>query len=143
VVDNHIFQSSKLAIPQTPRTFGVDLMTLKMKKQKTAFLLSLAWLIGMVAIFSFPPAVKRSSGEHPRQSELSHVSVPGLVSNLSDHTTSVPAFKADLNVSAFLGSHWKVDFVPSLSQYLSPSFFSKSRALFDVLITFFYFFHTW
>ena len=141
--DEGNFSIPDLAISQTPRTFGVDLMTLKMKKQKTAFLLSLAWLIGMVAIFSFPPAAKRSTSEHPRQSELRHVSVPGLVSSLSDHSPSVPAFKADLNLSAFLGSHWKVDFIPSLSQYLAPSFFSKSRALFDVLITFFYFFHTW
>ena len=114
-----------------------------MKKQKTAFLLSLAWLIGMVAIFSFPPAAKRSTGEYPRQSDLKQISTPGLVTNLSDHSPSVPAFKASLNLSAFLGAQWRVDFIPAPSQYLSPAFFSKSRALFDVLITFFYFFHTW
>jgi len=118
-------------------------MTLKMKKQKTAFLLSLAWLIGMVAIFSFPPAAKNSQADQSRQAQLQSISAPDLHYSISDQTPEVPAFKANLNISVFLSALWSVAFIPSNSQHFSPSFFSKSRALFDVLITFFYFFHTW
>jgi hypothetical protein len=114
-----------------------------MKKQKIAFLLSLAWLVGMLAFFSFPPTVKISASDHPLKGELRSISSPDLHFSISDQSPEVPAFKAALNISVLLSATWSVAFIPPISQYLSPSFFSKSRALFDVLITFFYFFHTW
>jgi|SRR5690606_15393258 len=114
-----------------------------MKKQQIAFLLSLAWLVGMLAFSSFPPAAKIHWADQSSQGELRSISAPDLHFSISDQSPEVPAFKADLNISVLLSATWNVAFIPSTSQYLSPSFFSKSKALFDVLITFFYFFHTW
>ncbi|OOG74813.1 hypothetical protein [Algoriphagus sp. A40] len=114
-----------------------------MKKQKIALLLSLSWLIGLIAIFSFPPSIKSAAEPHSQHSELREITAPDLVLRASGQTPEVPAFKADLHFSDLLSANSKTDFVPSITQYLSPSFFTKSRPLFDVLITFFYFFHTW
>lgn len=114
-----------------------------MKKQKIAILLSLAWLFGMAAVFSVPPSFKNSHREHSRQSELKNISTPCLVSNISDSVHEVPTFKAGPTLTDFLSAQWSVDFIPSTNQTFAPSFFTKSRALFDVLITFFYFFYTW
>lgn len=114
-----------------------------MKNQKIAFLLSLSWLIGLVAVFSFPPEIKIKSDGFTHQSELREITAPELVLRTSGQSPEVPAFKADLHFSDLLGSYSDIDFVPCLAQYLSPSFFTKSKALFNVLITFFYFFYTW
>lgn len=114
-----------------------------MKKQKIALLLSLSWLIGLIAVFSFPPSIKWTPEPDSQQSELREITAPDLVLRAAGQTPEVPAFKADLHFSDLLSSYYKTDFVPSISQYLAPSFFAKSRPLFDVLITFFYFFYTW
>jgi hypothetical protein len=114
-----------------------------MKKQKIAFLLSFAWLIGIIAVFSFPPDAKYPVDSETSQSELRGISTPTLTFTLVDHSPEVPPFKAGLGFTYFLNSDWTFDLVTLTSQYFAPSFFTKSRALFDVLITFFYFFHTW
>jgi hypothetical protein len=114
-----------------------------MEKQKIAFLLSLAWLVGMLAFFSFPPAAKIAGTDPATQAKLRSISAPDMHFSISDHSPEVPAFKANLNISSFLSTTWSVAFIPPLRQYLSSSFFTKSRAKFDVLSTFFYFFHTW
>lgn len=115
----------------------------RMKKQKIAFLLSLAWLIGLIAVFSFPPAIKADSRFPFQKSELREITAPDLIYRSSGQTLEVPAFKADLSILDLISSKCSADFGPSSSKYLSPSFFTKSRPLFDVLITFFYFFYTW
>lgn len=114
-----------------------------MKKQKIALLLSLAWLVGIVAVSSFSPAPRQSPDHPSHRSELGVVGTPGLNCWNSGQSPEVPAFRADLAGAALLGSWVHPELIPSVSQYYSPSFFNKSRALFDVLITFFYFFHTW
>lgn len=114
-----------------------------MKKQKTAFFLILVWVIGMVVVFSFPPSIKSTPDPQDRHSELRGISIPELTLNLTGQSPEVPAFKAQLNAFDLVSAQFRVDFVPPIRQYVSPSFFAKSRALFDQLITFFYFFHTW
>ena len=59
-----------------------------MKKQKIAFLLSLSWLIGLIAFFSFPPAIKTAS-DHHHKSELSEISAPDLVLRTSGPSPEV------------------------------------------------------
>ncbi len=114
-----------------------------MKKQRIAFFLGLVWLIGIVAVFSFPPPSKLRTETNSSSAELKGISTPDLVFSLVDHSPEVPAFKASLGIADLKNTDWSVAFVPSFLQYLSPSFFTKSKALFDVLTTFFYFFYTW
>ncbi|WP_343852136.1 hypothetical protein [Algoriphagus jejuensis] len=114
-----------------------------MKKQKIAVLLSLAWLIGMVAVFSFPPSIKKESHRQSHHSELSEITAVELVFRSAGQSPEVPAFKAELNFADLVSSQSSISFASLGSHYFSPSFFTKSRPLFDVLITFFYFFHTW
>lgn len=114
-----------------------------MKKQKIALLLSLFWLIGLAAAFSFPPNVKTGIDHKDNQSVLSELFSPELTIRFSGDNPEVPGFKADLSISGFINSEESTDWLPSHTQYLSPAFFKKSRPLFDVLITFFYFFYTW
>jgi hypothetical protein len=115
----------------------------KMKKQRIAFLLSFAWLIGIVAVFSFPPEAKYPADSQSSQSELRGISAPELAFTLVDYSPEIPPLKAGASFPHFLNPDWTFDLVSLTSQYFAPSFFTKSRALFDVLITFFYFFHTW
>lgn len=114
-----------------------------MKKQQIALLLSLAWLIGLIAVFSFPPIVKNGLDTHGNQSTLSEIVTPEMTLRVSGENPEVPGFKADWSFIGLISSEININWTPSHSQYLSPAFFTKSRPLFDVLVTFFYFFHTW
>lgn len=114
-----------------------------MKKQKIALLLSLFWLIGLAAAFSFPPDAKTGFELQDNQSVLSELFSPELAFRSSGENPEVPGFKADISISGFINSEVKIDWLHSHTQYLSPAFFKKSKPLFDVLITFFYFFYTW
>jgi hypothetical protein len=114
-----------------------------MKKQKIALLLSLAWLLGMAAAFSFPPNAKSSVDHKDNQSFLSELFSPELTFRISGENPQVPGFKADFSFAGIIDSTVGIDWLPPHSQYLSPAFFKKSRPLFDVLITFFHFFYTW
>ncbi|MFN3996521.1 hypothetical protein [Algoriphagus sp.] len=114
-----------------------------MKKQKIALLLSLFWLIGLAAAFSFPPHVKTGVEHSDNQSVLSELFSPELTLRVSGNNPDVPSFKPDLSFAGFIDSTVGIDWLPSHSQYHSPAFFSKSKPLFDVLITFLHFFYTW
>lgn len=114
-----------------------------MKKQKIALLLSCFWLLSLAIAFSFPPKAKSRTDLNSNQSALSELPAVALAFRNSGENPEVPAFKADIGLSGFLNSAEEIDWLPSHSQYLSPAFFKKSRPLFDVLITFFYFFYTW
>ncbi len=114
-----------------------------MKKQKIALLLSFFWLLGLAAAFSFPPTAKTVIDLQDNQSVLSELFSPELTFRSSGENPEVPGFKADLGFSGFLSSSIIIEWLPSHSQYLAPAFFKKSRPLFDVLVTFFYFFYTW
>lgn len=114
-----------------------------MKKQRIALLLSCFWLLGLAAAFSFHPDAKTGFELLDHQSVISELFSPELTFRSSGENPEVPGFKADLGFSGFLSSSIKIEWLPSHSQYLSPAFFKKSRPLFDVLVTFFYFFYTW
>jgi hypothetical protein len=114
-----------------------------MKKSKIALLLSCFWLLSLSITFSFPPRAKSGTDLKANQSVLSELPAIELAFRNSGENPEVPGFKADIGLSGFLNSSEKIEWLPSHSQYLSPAFFKKSRPLFDVLITFFYFFHTW
>lgn len=114
-----------------------------MKKQKIALILSLFWLIGLAAAFSFPPAVKTNVARPDNQSSLSELFSPELAFRTPGENPEVPGFKADLGYTDFANSDVQVDWLPPHTPYLSPGFFKKSRPLFDVLTTFFHFFYTW
>lgn len=114
-----------------------------MKKQKIALLLSCFWLLGLAAAFSFPPEAKTDFELQDNQSVLSELFPPELTFRNSGENPEVPGFKAEISFSGFFNSSAKIEWLPTHSQYLSPAFFKKSRSLFDVLVTFFYFFYTW
>lgn len=106
-------------------------------------LLSLFWLIGLAAAFSFPPNAKTGNAWQDNKSSLSELFSPELAFRTSGENPEVPGFKANLGFTAFANSAGRIDWLPPHTQYRSPAFFQKSRPLFDVLITFFYFFYTW
>ncbi|WP_111669553.1 hypothetical protein [Algoriphagus litoralis] len=114
-----------------------------MKKQKIALLLSCFWLLSLAIAFSFPPTAKSVKDHTGNQSVLSELPAITFAFRNSAENPEVPGFKADIGLSGFINSIEKIEWLTSHSQYLSPAFFKKSRPLFDVLITFFYFFHTW
>jgi hypothetical protein len=115
----------------------------KMKKQKIALLLSCFWLLGLAAVFSFPPDAKTGMALENNRSELNQLYSPELTLRCSGENLVVPGFKADLSFAGFIDSAVGIDWLPFHSPYLSPAFFQKSKPLFDVLILFFHFFYTW
>lgn len=114
-----------------------------MKKQKIALLLSLTWFLGMIAVFSFPPNLKAKADRSAQHSVLNELGTLELTLRISGDNPEVPGFKANANFVGFLGSDQNIYVLSNQLKSLSPNFFKKSRPLFDVLITFFYFFHTW
>lgn len=114
-----------------------------MKKQKIALFLSLTWLIGMIAVFSFPPNLERIGQGTAGHASIQKVSSPDLQLRSTSGSLEVPPFKVDWRLDAFLHPAYCVVFFTVYPIYLASSFYSGSGPLFDVLITFFHFFYTW
>lgn len=114
-----------------------------MKKQKIALLLSLCWLLGLIAVFSFPPIIQTDAVHGSTTAVLSEWSSPELNIRTSGEIPEVPGFKAEWRFFDLLSSDRYNQLLSSKVKTQTPSFIKKSRPLFDVLLTFFYFFHTW
>jgi hypothetical protein len=114
-----------------------------MKKQKIALLLSLCWLLGLIAVFSFPPGIQSDADPGSSDPVLSEWSSPELILRTSGEAPEVPGFKAEWRFFDLISSDRHILPQSSKVKTLAPSFIKKSRPLFDVLITFFYFFYTW
>jgi hypothetical protein len=115
----------------------------KMKKQKIALLLSLCWLLGLVAVFSSPPIIQSKADHGSSTAVLSEWSSPELIIRTSGEITEVPGFKAEWRFFDLISSDRHIQPLSSKINAHTPSFIKKSRPLFDVFITFFYFFYTW
>lgn len=114
-----------------------------MKKQKIALLLSLTWLIGMVAVFSFPPTTDAYSDSSTQQSVIQKISSPEILLRTSTESLEIPPFKIDWRFNGFLYPAFSVEFFTVYPIYLSSSAYDRSGPLFNILITFFHYFHTW
>ncbi|MDP2043122.1 MAG: hypothetical protein Q8S14_16920 [Algoriphagus sp.] len=114
-----------------------------MKKQKIALLLSLSWLLGLIAVFSFPPDIQSDADHGSSTALLSEWSSPELIIRTSGEIPEVPGFKAEWKFFDLISSDRYIQLLSSKVKTHTPSFIKKSRPLFDVLITFFYFFYTW
>ncbi|MBC6367852.1 hypothetical protein [Algoriphagus sp. AK58] len=114
-----------------------------MKTQRFAFFLSLCWMIGMVAVFSFPPKIIIESEGKSSQTFLKEVSGPDLHLRTTFENLKTPPFEVDWRLSAKLNSEWIPEFFSTSVVYLAPSFFQKSRALLDIKQFFIRFFYSW
>jgi hypothetical protein len=115
----------------------------KMKKQRLAFLLSLCWAIGMVAVFSFPPKINTEEGGKNNQTYVKSVFVPDLRISIGVENHKTPPFEVDWRLNAQLNAEWIPAFLSVSASYFAPSFFEKSRALQDIRQFFIRYFHTW
>lgn len=114
-----------------------------MKKQKIALFLSLSWLIGMIAVFSFPPPLDPSTDSGAKQSVIQKISSPEILLRTSTESLEIPPFKIDWRFNGFLYPAFSVEFFTVYPISLSSSIYDRSGPLFNILITFFYYFHTW
>ncbi|WP_133553168.1 hypothetical protein [Algoriphagus boseongensis] len=114
-----------------------------MKKQGIAFLLFFCWIVGITAVFSFPPKLNQASQKAPITTSVSEIQSQNIHFRASQDRPQIPPFEIDWRLSAKLNSTWIPEFKAVRSIYLPPSFFQKSKALFDVKETFIRFFHSW
>lgn len=114
-----------------------------MKKQKIALFLGLTWLIGMIAVFSFPPTLERSADPTTQNAVIQKISSPDLLLRTSSESLEVPSFKIDWRFQGFLNPEFSVEFFRVYPIHLTSSVYDRSGPLFDVLIIFFHFFYTW
>lgn len=115
----------------------------KMKIQRIAFFLGVCWMIGMVAVFSFPPQFTLEQEGKSNQTFLKEISGPDLNLLASVENLKTPPFEVDWRLSAKLNSEWIPQFLSPTSVYLAPSFFQKSGALLDIRQFFIRYFYTW
>jgi hypothetical protein len=115
----------------------------KMKNQGIAFLLTLCWIIGMSAVFSFPPKIASNDIAENTSAVIGEIQGPQIHFRTVADSPQVPSFKIDWSLIHKFNSIWIPDFRRVLLEYLAPAFFQKSRALFDVKETFIRFFYTW
>jgi len=114
-----------------------------MKKQRLAFFLCVCWMIGLMAVFSFPPKFSFERKEKSNPTFLKAVSGPDLQLISSAENLKTPPFEIDCRLTAKLNSEWIPLFLSPVSVYLSPFFFKKSRALIDIRQFFIRYFYTW
>jgi hypothetical protein len=114
-----------------------------MKTQRFAFLLSFCWMIGMVAVFSFPPKITIDHNGRFHSTSLKEIAGPELHLRASFENPTTPPLEIDWRLSAKLNSEWIPGFFSLSTAYLAPSYFQKSKALLDIHQFFIRFFYTW
>lgn len=114
-----------------------------MKKQLSAFFIALCWVVGMMAVFSFPPKIDQQQANASGQTVLNELSIPDLHLRTSSGESKTPPFEIDWRLSTKLNSEWIPDFLTTEIAHISPSFFQKSRSLLDILQFFIQYFYSW
>lgn len=114
-----------------------------MKNRLPFVMLSLSWLTGFIAVFFFSAVDVNPSGKSERTSSLQEISNPDFHSITVNEKIGIPSLEIDWRLSWNLNSEWIPSFITPFTFYFAPSFFQKSRALFDVKALFIHFFHTW
>lgn len=114
-----------------------------MKKQCIAFLLGLCWVIGMIAVFSFPPKIKIQNETSGSDTILKEITGPTLHLRTSFENFKTPPFEIDWRLFSKLNPTWKPENYSTLLIHFAPSYFQKSRALIDHKLFFIKFFYSW
>ena len=114
-----------------------------MKKRSFAFFLAFCWVIGMVAIFSFPPKIKTAEEKTSHDTFLNELASPELHIRTSFENLKVPPFEIDWRLGFKFNTEWFPGFVQVGVRYLPPSYFQKSRSLLDTRLFFIRFFYSW
>jgi hypothetical protein len=100
-------------------------------------------MIGMVAVFSFPPKITIDHQGRSHSTLVKEIEWPELHLRVCCENPTTPPFEIDWRLSAKLHSEWIPEFFSLSTGYLAPSYFQKSRALLDIRQFFIRFFHTW
>lgn len=106
-------------------------------------MLSLSWLTGFIAAFFFAAVDVTSFDKAERASSVQEISSPDFHARMLTEKVEIPSLEIDWKLSWNLNSQWIPSFITPFTFYFAPSFFQKSRALFDVKALFMHFFHTW
>jgi hypothetical protein len=115
-----------------------------MKNRLPFAVLSLSWLIGFISVFFISEANLKIDKKYQSYSWIQEISGPEIHQIASSlEKLSIPAFEMDWRVDWKLSIGWIPSFLSSSRVFLAPSFFQKSRALFDVKEIFIHFFHPW
>jgi hypothetical protein len=114
-----------------------------MKKQHLTLFLILSWLMGLVAVFSSPPPRDLVSKDSAGHSVIQKITTPDLLVRNSPEQLEVPSFQFDWRMVGFGLPSYSIHFFTVLPIFLATYFYAGSKPLFEVLITFFYFFYTW
>lgn len=115
----------------------------EMKNRLPFAVLSLSWLIGFIAVFFFSEAIPKNNPNFQSNSWIQEISSPEIHQIASFEKLSIPAFEMDWKTDWKLSFAWIPSFLSASRVFLAPSFFQKSRALFDVKDIFIHFFHPW
>lgn len=106
-------------------------------------MLSLSWLSGFIAAFFFSAVDVKPSEKPEGTSIIQEISNPDFHARRITEKVEIPSLEIDWRLSWNLNSEWIPSFITPLTFFFAPSFFQKSRALFDVKALFMHFFHTW
>jgi hypothetical protein len=114
-----------------------------MKNRLPFVVLSLSWLTGFIAVFFFSAVEVKASAKSEKNSIVQEISGPDIHLRSVNEKLEIPSLEIDWRLSWKLNSEWIPSFINPFSFFFAPSFFQKSRALFDVKALFIHFFHTW
>ncbi len=114
-----------------------------MKKRNFAFVLALCWLVGMVAVCSFPQKIKFRGEDSSERSYVKELSGPELHGRPLFENLKVPPFEIDWRLYFKSCDEWiDREFLPG-NRYFAPSYFQKSKAFFDIRLIFIRYFYSW
>lgn len=106
-------------------------------------ILSLAWLLGLVAIFTISPVHKSSLVHTDQQDLVKEISLPGLEFRSQNAASKVPPFKIDWSLFGRLNPDLAGSFLSIPQSTLSKPHWAEPKALLDLFQFFIQFFYTW
>jgi len=114
-----------------------------MYKKQIAFFLGLIWLTSLSAFLSFPHHSEPNRKVQDSFGTVQESTSPIIHILGSNYIPKTPPFSIDWSVWTKFNSLWSSFGLEVGETCLQSSFFKKSLPLFDVIVTFIHFFHTW
>jgi len=115
-----------------------------MKKLLSLFMITLSWVIGMIAVFSFDQVhISKEDQEVSLQANHNFFQDYEIEISTASLSVEIPSFKIDWQLFGKLNSNWETISRSILTELSLQEYLKNTLVLFDVKTLFLQFFYPW
>jgi uncharacterized membrane-anchored protein YitT (DUF2179 family) len=114
-----------------------------MKKLLSLIMISLSWIIGMTAIFTFDQIPSQNGQSSSVQTSIEFSQSYEFEISSTNLSVNIPNFKIDWKLFGKYNTVWEIISRSILTELALQEFIKKSFVLFDIKSIFLHFFYPW